>query len=87
MSQQEQHRNPDATKRSRCVNWLTGACHAGSDCRCIPAAEGRPMGNTEPPVRRQDIERADREADAEPDRYCPTCADWYPATSTEHEGH
>jgi hypothetical protein len=38
-------------------------------------------------VTRRDIEKADKEANEEPDRYCPTCRCWYPASSTAHEGH
>lgn len=26
-----------ARKRARCVSWLTGQCHAGHECTCVPA--------------------------------------------------
>lgn len=26
-----------ARKRARCVAWLTGQCHAGAECTCLPA--------------------------------------------------
>lgn len=40
-----------ARKRARCVAWLTGQCHAGAECTCLPAllspAEHRSLATTE----------------------------------------
>lgn len=41
----------------------------------------------EPKPSRADIRHWNKTQNTPPDKYCPTCREWYPGDSKAHEGH